>query len=75
MITTTKKSTPQTTESIFIDLVCETCGFSFVVDASGLDALTVADFVVGRRKPRPIDITKFIDVLDLFNRLTMQGDV
>lgn len=71
MITTSKKSIPQTTESNFIDRVCETCGFSFVADASGFGALLLKDFVLCRKKPRPIDMTKFIDVLGLFNRLTM----
>lgn len=71
MITTAKKPNLQTIESHFISRVCQTCGFSFVVDASGFDALTVRDFVLGRKKPRPIDMTKFIDVLGLFNRLTM----
>ena len=71
MINTPKKSNSQTTESIFISRVCQTCGLIFVADASGFDVLTLKDFVLGRKKPRPTDMTKFIDALGLFNRLTM----
>lgn len=68
-----KRSAQATTESDFILRVCLTCGFEFVGMLTGFDWLTLKDFTVGRKKPRPIDMTKFISALGEFNRLTRRG--
>lgn len=70
MIITVKKSNPVTAESEFIERVCETCGWLFVAITTGFSAEKIRDFSIGRRKPRPIDMKKFINALGKFNELT-----
>lgn len=70
MITKAHKPTLKTVESEFIERVCETCGWLFVAISTGFDANKIRDFGIGRRKPRPIDMKKFIDALGKFNQLT-----
>ena len=70
MITRPYKSNLKTVEAEFIERVCETCGWLFVAITTGFDGDKIRDFSIGRRKPRPIDMKKFIDALGKFNQLT-----
>lgn len=70
LITQSHKPSLKTVESEFIERVCETCGWLFVAITTGFDANKIRDFSIGRRKPRPIDMKKFIDALGKFNKLT-----
>ena len=58
-------------ESQFIDQVTKTTGAPFLALATKIDVQVINDFIVGRLIPQPTDMTKFIDALGLFNRLTM----
>ncbi|WP_026470337.1 hypothetical protein [Alkanindiges illinoisensis] len=70
MIFQSPKPSLKTIESEFIERVCETCGWLFVSIITGFGAEKIRDFSIGRRKPRPIDMRKFIDALGKFNQLT-----
>ena len=58
-------------ESQFIKQVTKTTGAPFLALATKIDVQVINDFIVGRSSPQPIDMTKFIDALGLFNQLTM----
>ena len=70
MITHFQKPNLKTVEAEFIERVCETCGWLFVSIIRGFGAEKIRDFSIGRCKPRPIDMKKFIDALGKFNQLT-----
>jgi hypothetical protein len=70
MITHFQKPNLKTVEAEFIERVCETCGWLFVSIITGFSAEKIRDFSIGRCKPRPIDMKKFIDALGKFNQLT-----
>lgn len=70
MITRSHKPNLKTVEAEFIERVCKTCGWLFVAITTGFSAEKIRDFSIGRRKPRPIDMKKFINALGKFNELT-----